>query len=161
VRLLLYNAPRVDEACSADITDLGQDSGHRVLRVVCKGVPRAKIPLTPATVRALVGLPGPPERSGRAGGIAAAERAAAGHRHMDGSARGRATCGELVRRLIRTAGISAWEQAPPHSLRHSAITFALEPTAPPARYEDYVGHKGPPHHPPPPEHSRDSMDRDA
>ncbi len=37
VRLLLHNALRVDEACAADLADLGEDSGHRVLRVVRKG----------------------------------------------------------------------------------------------------------------------------
>jgi integrase/recombinase XerD len=36
VRLLLHNALRVDEACAADIADLGEDSGHRVLRVTRK-----------------------------------------------------------------------------------------------------------------------------
>jgi hypothetical protein len=39
VRLLLHNALRVDEACAAD---LGEDSGHRVLRVVRKGARKAK-----------------------------------------------------------------------------------------------------------------------
>ncbi len=29
VRLLLHNALRVDEACAADVADLGEDSGHR------------------------------------------------------------------------------------------------------------------------------------
>jgi site-specific recombinase XerC len=53
VRLLLHNALRVDEACAADIADLGEDSGHRVLRVVRKGSRKAKVPLTPATVAAL------------------------------------------------------------------------------------------------------------
>jgi integrase/recombinase XerD len=53
VRLLLHNALRVDEACAADIADLGGDSGHRVLRVVRKGARKAKIPLTPATVASL------------------------------------------------------------------------------------------------------------
>ena len=53
VRLLLHNALRVDEACTADVTDLGEDSGHRVLPVVRKGARKAKIPLTPATVAAL------------------------------------------------------------------------------------------------------------
>ncbi len=43
VRLLLHNALRVDEACAADIADLGEDSGHRVLRVVRKGARKAKI----------------------------------------------------------------------------------------------------------------------
>jgi integrase/recombinase XerD len=46
VRLLLHNALRVDEACAADVADLGEDSGHRVLRVVRKGARKAKIPLT-------------------------------------------------------------------------------------------------------------------
>ena len=46
--LLLHNALRVDEACAADITDLGEDSGHWVLRVVRKGARKAKIPLTRA-----------------------------------------------------------------------------------------------------------------
>ena len=48
VRLLLHNALRVDEACAADVADLGENSGHRVLRVVRKGARKAKIPLTPA-----------------------------------------------------------------------------------------------------------------
>ena len=58
VRLLLHNALRVDEACAADVADLGKDSGHRVLRVVRKGARKAKIPLTPATVTALEACPG-------------------------------------------------------------------------------------------------------
>ena len=37
VRLLLHNALRVDEACAADVADLGEDRGHRVLRVVREG----------------------------------------------------------------------------------------------------------------------------
>jgi integrase/recombinase XerD len=52
IRLLLHNALRVDEACAADVTDLGVDAGHRVLRVMRKGARRAKVPLTPATVAA-------------------------------------------------------------------------------------------------------------
>ena len=53
MRLLLHNALRVDEACAADVTDLGEDSGHRVLRVVRKGARKAMVPLTPATAAAL------------------------------------------------------------------------------------------------------------
>ena len=53
IRLLLHNALRVDEACAANVTDLGTDTGHRVLRVIRKGARKAKIPLTPATVAAL------------------------------------------------------------------------------------------------------------
>jgi len=50
IRLLLHNALRVDEACAANVTDLGADAGHRVLRVTRKGARKARIPLAPATV---------------------------------------------------------------------------------------------------------------
>lgn len=50
---LLHNVLRVDEACAADVADLGEDSGHRVLRVVPKGGRKAKVPLTPAMAAAL------------------------------------------------------------------------------------------------------------
>ena len=53
IRLLLHNALRVDEACAADVADLGADAGHRVLRVTRKGARKAKVPLTPATAAAL------------------------------------------------------------------------------------------------------------
>jgi integrase len=51
--LLLHNALRVDDACAADVLDLGADAGHRVLRVTRKGARKAKIPLTLATAAAL------------------------------------------------------------------------------------------------------------
>jgi integrase/recombinase XerD len=50
---------------------------------------------------------------------------------------------ELVRRLACTAGVGAWEQLSPHSLRHSAITFALDAGAPLRDVQDHVGHKDP------------------
>jgi hypothetical protein len=45
--------PTPHEACAADVADLGEDSGHRALRVVRNGGRKAKIPLTAATVAAL------------------------------------------------------------------------------------------------------------
>jgi integrase/recombinase XerD len=141
VRLLLHNALRVDEACAADVTDLGGDSGHRVLRVVRKGARKAKIPLTPATVAAL-----------EAYLAARAERAGMGEWRQLGApllvtaTGGRLRQGhlwELVRRLARTAGVGAWDQLSPHSLRHSAITFALDAGASLSDVQDYAGHKDP------------------
>ena len=67
VRLLLHNALRVDEACAAHVADLGEDCGHRVLRVVRKGARKAKIPLTPATVAALDAYLA--DRAARAGAV--------------------------------------------------------------------------------------------
>ncbi len=158
VRLLLHNALRVDEACAADVTDLGEDGGHRVLRVVRKGARKAKIPLTPATVAALDAYL-----------AARASRAGVGEwRQLSGPLLATAAGGrlrqshlwELVRRLARTAGVRAWEQLSPHSLRHSAITFALDAGASLRDVQDYVGHKDP-RTTRRYDHSRDSLDRNA
>jgi site-specific recombinase XerD len=147
VRLLLHNALRVDE-----------DSGHRVLRVVRKGARKAKIPLTPATAAAL-----------EAYLADRAQRAGAGEwRQLTGpllatSAGGRlrqSHLWELVRRLARTAGIGAWDQLSPHSLRHSAITFALDAGASLRDVQDYAGRKDP-RTTRRYDHSRDSLDRNA
>jgi integrase/recombinase XerD len=158
IRLLLHNALRVDEACTADIADLVEDSGHRVLRVVRKGARKAKVPLTPATVAVL-----------EAYLATRAQKAGVGEwRQLAGPLLATATSGrlrqghlwELVRRLARTAGIGAWQQMSPHSLRHSAITFALDAGASLRDVQDYAGHKDPritrPVRPLP-----DSLDRNA
>jgi integrase/recombinase XerD len=158
VRLLLHNALRVDEACAADIADLGEDSGHRVLRVVRKGARKAKIPLTPATVAALEAYLA--ARAQRAGAV---DWRQLGGPLLATAAGGRLRQGhlwELVRRLARTAGIGAWEQLSPHSLRHSAITFALDAGVSLRDLQDYAGHKDPRitrRY----DHSRDSLDRNA
>jgi integrase/recombinase XerD len=158
VRLLLHNALRVDEACAADIADLGEDSGHRVLRVVRKGGRKAKIPLTPATVAALEAYLA--DRARRAG---ATDWRQLGGPLLATAAGGRlrqAHLWELVRRLARTAGIGAWAQLSPHSLRHSAITFALDAGASLRDVQDYAGHKDP-RTTRRYDHSRDSLDRNA
>jgi site-specific recombinase XerD len=49
----------------------------------------------------------------------------------------------LVSRLARTAGIGGWKQLSPHSLRHSAITFALDAGASLRDVQDYGAHKDP------------------
>jgi site-specific recombinase XerD len=158
IRLLLHNALRVDEACAPDIADLGEDSGHRVLRVVRKGARKAKIPLTPATVAALDAYLA--DRAQRAG--------LADWRQLTGPLLATATGGrlrqghlwELVRRLARTAGVGAWQQLSPHSLRHSAITFALDAGASLRDVQDYAGHKDP-RTTRRYDHSRGSLDRNA
>jgi integrase len=43
---------RIFEACAADIADLGEEHGHRVLRVVGKGSKVVLVPLPPAVGRA-------------------------------------------------------------------------------------------------------------
>jgi integrase/recombinase XerD len=44
---------RIFEACGADITDLGEEHGHQVLRVRGKGGKVVLVPLPPAVARAI------------------------------------------------------------------------------------------------------------
>ena len=145
VRLLLHNALRVDEACAADIADLGEDSGHRVLRVVRKGARKAKIPLTPATMAALEAYLA--DRARRAG--------MGEWRQLDGpllatAAGGRLRQGhlwELVRRLPAPPG-----SARGTSSRRTACATRRSPSpwtpAPRCATSRTTPATGPPHHPP-------------
>ena len=55
---------RIFEATSATIADLGEEHGHRVLRVVGKGTKAVLVPLPPAVGRAIDrAVAGPPARS--------------------------------------------------------------------------------------------------
>jgi len=65
-----------------------------------------------------------------------------------------------VRRLARAAGIGARDHVSPHSLRHSAITFALDAGATLRDVQDYAGHKDP-RTTRRYDHARDSLDRNA
>jgi integrase/recombinase XerD len=67
---------------------------------------------------------------------------------------------ELERRLARAAEIDAWAELSPYSLRHSAITFALDIGAALRDAQVYADHRDP-RTTRPPEHSQDSLDRNA
>ena len=53
VALLGLLGLRVFEACNSTIDDLGEEHGHRILRVLGKGTKLALIPATPAVGRAI------------------------------------------------------------------------------------------------------------
>ena len=72
----------------------------------------------------------------------------------------RATCGSWCAAWPAPPGVGAWEQVSPHSLRHSAITFALDAGASLRDVQDYAGHKDP-RTTRRYDHSRDSLDRNA
>lgn len=139
-RALLLNGLRIDELAGADITDLGHDAGHRVLTVTRKGGRRARVPLAPATAAALqayltdrASRPGTP--AGRADGPLLATSSG---RRLDQAALWR-----LVRRLARAAGIEHWAALSPHSLRHTAITLALDAGVSLRDVQDFAGHADP------------------
>jgi site-specific recombinase XerD len=103
---------RIFEATGADITDLGEEHGHRVLRVCRKGTKVVLIPLPPAVARAIDQATG--TRTG--GPILLNRRGAPMDRHA-------AT--RRLRRLADAAGVQI-ARAHPHMLRHTFVTTMLD-----------------------------------
>ncbi len=101
---------RIFEATGADIGDLGDEHGHRVLRVCGKGTKVVLVPLPPAVGRAIDRAIG-----SRAGGsILLSSRGTRMDRHA-------AT--RRLRRLAKQAGVKI-TRTHPHMLRH---TFVISP----------------------------------
>jgi integrase len=103
---------RIFEACGANITDLGEEHGHRVLRGFGKGAKVVLVPLPPAVGRALDRAIG--DRN--SGPIMLNRRGARMDRHC------------ATRRLRRLAEISVVQlpRMHPHMLRHTFVTTMLD-----------------------------------
>ena len=157
IRPLVHNALRVDEACAADVTDLGSRCRAPGAAGDPQGRPESRIPLTPATAAALDAYLADRTRRGGPGDV----RQLAGPLLVTASG-GRLRQGhlwELVRRLARAAGIQAWDQLSPHCLRHSAITFGSMPAPHCATCRTMPGKR--PRTTRRYDHARDSLDRNA
>jgi integrase/recombinase XerD len=103
---------RIFEATAANIADLGEEHGHRVLRVCGKGSKVVLIPLPPAVGRAIDRAIG-----GRVcGPILLNSRSARMDRHA-------AT--RRLRRLAEAAGVRI-ARPHPHMLRHTFVTTMLD-----------------------------------
>jgi integrase/recombinase XerD len=103
---------RIFEATGADITDLGEEHGHRVLRVCGKGTKVVLIPLPPAVGRAIDQAAGP-----RASGPILLNGCGA---RMDRHAATR-----RLRRLAEDARLRI-TRLHPHMLRHTFVTTMLD-----------------------------------
>jgi integrase/recombinase XerD len=103
---------RIFEATSADIADLGEEHGHRVLRVCGKGTKVALVPLPPAVGRAIDQAVGARAH----GAILLNSRGDRMDRHA-------AT--RRLRHLAEAAGIQI-ARAHPHMLRHTYVTTMLD-----------------------------------
>jgi integrase/recombinase XerD len=103
---------RIFEATGADIADLGEEHGHRVLRVCGKGTKIVLVPLPPAVGRAIDRAVGVRAR----GAILLNTRGARMDRHA-------AT--RRLHWLAEAAGIQV-ARAHPHMLRHTYVTTMLD-----------------------------------
>ena len=103
---------RIFEATSADVTDLGEEHGHRILRVCGKSTKVVLIPLPPAVGRAVDRAVG--DRSG--GPILL---------NSPGTRMDRHAATRRLRRLADTAGVRI-ARAHPHMLRHTFVTTMLD-----------------------------------
>jgi len=103
---------RIFEATGADIADLGEEHGHRVLRVCGKGTKVVLVPLPPAVGRAIDRAVG-----GRPSGPILLNRRGA---RMDRHAATR-----RLRNLARAAGVRIG-RTHPHMLRHTFVTTMLD-----------------------------------
>jgi site-specific recombinase XerD len=103
---------RVFEACGASIADLGEEHGHRVLRVHGKGGKVVLVPLPPAVARAIDQAVD--ERTSRP--IL---------RNTVGTRMDRHAATRRLKHLAATAGIRM-RRMHPHMLRHTFVTTMLD-----------------------------------
>ena len=103
---------RIFEATNADITDLGEEHGHRVLRVCGKGTKVVLVPLPPAVGRAIDRAVGARAR----GPILLNSRGSRMDRHA---------AARRLRRLAEAAGVRI-TRPHPHMLRHTFVTTMLD-----------------------------------
>jgi site-specific recombinase XerD len=103
---------RIFEATSLDIADLGEEHGHRVLRVVGKGHKIALVPMPPAVARAVDRAVG--DRT--AGALLL---------NTHGTRMDRHAATRRLHRLQKIAGVRI-ARMHPHMLRHTFVTTMLD-----------------------------------
>ncbi len=130
ITLLALNGLRVGEALSRDVEHLTYDFGHRVLDLIRKGNKASTEALAPATSRALEAYIGD-------------RRSSPIFLNRDGKRMIEPSAWRLVRRLAKAARLPAADRLSPHSLRHSAITAALNAGVPFRDVQDFAGHADP------------------
>jgi site-specific recombinase XerD len=127
VHVLLMTGMRVSELINADIEDLGEERGHRVLSIIRKGGRRQTIVIPPSAWAALEAY-----LDGRTSGALIVT--STGRRIT------RQGVWDMIKRLCRRAGV---REIRTHDLRHTAVTLALESGKSLESVQDMAGHADP------------------
>jgi site-specific recombinase XerD len=131
---------RVGELVGLDVADLRSERGHRAVRFTGKGGAPRRRALTPASSDAVeVYL----TARAAAAGVPVDELTGPLFTTATGARWDRHAVLRLVRRLARAAGIPAWADLSPHSLRHAFATAAREEGVPLEDVQDAMGHADP------------------
>ena len=137
LKLALYTGLRRAEIVSARWGDLTQDRGHWVLWVTGKGNKRAKVKLQVHVKRALDEYA---QQSGRE--IAPASPLFVATKHSRGEVPiFGTTLSQVVKTAAKRAGIA--KRITPHSLRHTAVTLALDGGATVRQVQSFARHSDP------------------
>ena len=131
---------RVGEVVGLDVGDLGYERGHRSVRFTGKGGAQRRRALTPASTAAVETY-----LLQRAAGAGVAVDDLDGPLFVtaSGARLDRHSVFRLIRRLAEVAGIPAWAQLSPHSLRHAFATAARDEGVPLEDVQDAMGHADP------------------
>ena len=130
VLLLGMNGLRVSEALQSDVTDLGTERGHRVLKITRKGGKRSTVPLAPRTAEALEAM-----IDARSEGPLFVTSSGA---RLD-----RTGAWRLIRKLAKRAVPDKADSLHPHDLRHAFVTLSLDNGASLRDVQDAAGHADP------------------
>lgn len=143
VKWLLYLGLRREELCHILLDNLGEERGHRTVRITGKGGQDRVLPVKPSVWQAALDYL---EKSGRVLGQESTHtplflptrnnRTGKLSKTMDTSMVWR-----IVKRYVKAAGIK--KRISPHSLRHTAITLALDAGASLRQAQTFAGHKDP------------------
>lgn len=131
---------RVGELVGLDVTDLGYERGHRSIRFTGKGGKKRRRALTPPSAAAVETY-----LLHRAMTEAVPVENLTGPLFVTttGGRLDRHAVFRLIRRLARRAGIPAWADLSPHSLRHAFATTARAEGVPLEDVQDAMGHADP------------------
>jgi site-specific recombinase XerD len=127
VHILLLTGMRVSELVNADIEDLGEERGHKVLTIIRKGGRRQTLVIPPSAWAALMDY---------------LDERTEGPLIVTSTSRRITRQGiwDMIKRLGRRSGI---RQIRTHDLRHTAVTLALESGKSLESVQDMAGHSDP------------------